>query len=151
MRVDSVWINPCPTYLYITAVKAVVWNNGTLLIWIKFLSIWGMLQTQKSTMKEFTEVAGSVTSFAGSVIFFCPTWISCLEAWFEAFWEILWNHFHPERVVSFKERAERGWKSGARSLSWKSGWKPCTLATTRSWIYPKTFFRFRERSNWKFP
>ena len=94
---------------------------------------------------------GNVTSFAGNVNLLLPSWISWPWAWFEAFWEILWNHFHPERVVSFKERAERGWKSGARSLSWKSGWKPCTLATTRSWIYPKTFFRFRERSNWKFP
>ena len=101
--------------------------------------------------KVTTNVPGGVTSFAGRVNFFCPSWISCIGAWFERFWDILWHHFHPERVVSFKERAERGWKSGARSLSWKSGWKPCTLATTRSWIYPKTFFRFRERSNWKFP
>ena len=33
---------------------------------------------------------------------------------------------HPERVVSFKKEAERGWKSGVTSLSWKSGWKPWT-------------------------
>ena len=29
-------------------------------------------------------------------------------------------------VLSFKKEAERGWKSWARSLSWKSGWKPST-------------------------
>ena len=43
--------------------------------------------------------------------------------------------FTPERMVSFKERAERGWKSGARSLPWKSGWNPCTLATSRRWTF----------------
>jgi len=105
----------------------------------------------KSKMKEFTNVTIPVTSSAIQVNLLLPSWISWPWAWFEAFSQIFSNHFHPERVVSFKERAERGWKSGARSLSWKSGWKPCTLATTRSWIYPKTFFRFRERSNWKFP
>ena len=41
-------------------------------------------------MKEFTNVAGSVTSFAGSVNFFCPSWISCPGAWFERFSDILW-------------------------------------------------------------
>ena len=102
-------------------------------------------------MKEFTNVAGNVTSFAGNVNLFCPSWISCPGAWFERFSDILWHHFHPKRVVSFKERTERGWKSGARSLSWKSGWNPCTSVTTRRWIYPKTFFRFQERAIWKFP
>ena len=90
-------------------------------------------------MKEFTNVAGRVTSFAGRVNFFCPSWISCTGAWFEAFWDILWHYFHPERVVSLKERAERGWKSGERSLSWKSGWNPCTFATSRRWTYPNLF------------
>ena len=105
----------------------------------------------KSKMKEFTNVTIHVTSFAVHVNLLFPSWISCQGAWFEAFWDILWHHFHPERVVSFKERAERGWKSGARSLSWKSGWNPCTLATTRRWNYPKTFFRFQERAVWKCP
>ena len=85
-------------------------------------------------MKEFTNVAGRVTSFAGRVNFFCPSWISCIGAWFERLSEIFWNHFHPERVVSFKERAERGWKIGASSLSWKSEWNPCTLATNLEWL-----------------
>ena len=102
-------------------------------------------------MKDFTNVTGSVTSFAGSVNFFCPSWISCIGAWFERFPDISRHHFHHERVVSFKERAERGWKSGARSLSWKSGWNPCSLATSRRWTTPKHFFCFRERAIWKFP
>ena len=79
-------------------------------------------------MKEFTNVAGNVTSFAGNVNLFCPSWISWPGAWFERFSDIFRHHFHPQRVVSFRERAERGWKSGARSLSWKIGWNPCTLA-----------------------
>ena len=81
-------------------------------------------------MKEFTNVTIHVTSSAIHVNLLFPSWISCQGAWFERFPEISRNHFHPERVVSFKERAERGWKSGARSLSWKSGWNPCTLAAT---------------------
>ena len=91
-------------------------------------------------MKEFTNVAGRVTSFAGRVNFLFPSWISCLGAWFETFWDILWHHFHPDRVVSFKESAERGWKSGGRSLSLKSGWNPCTWAVFGRWTYSKTFF-----------
>ena len=35
------------------------------------------IQQRKSKMKEFTNVAGRVTSFAGRVNFFCPSWISC--------------------------------------------------------------------------
>ena len=34
-------------------------------------------------MKEFTNVAGNVTSFAGNVNFLFPSWISCTGAWFE--------------------------------------------------------------------
>ena len=36
-------------------------------------------------MKEFTNVAGRVTSFAGCVNLFCPSWISCIftpKEWF---------------------------------------------------------------------
>ena len=58
-------------------------------------------------MKDFTNVGGNVTSFAGNVNFLLPSWISWPGAWFERFPEISRNHFHPERVVSFKERAER--------------------------------------------
>ena len=100
-------------------------------------------------MKEFTNVGGNVTSFAGNVNLLFPSWISCQGAWFEAFWEILWNHFHPERVVSFKERAERGWKSGARSLSWKSGWKPSTIREFWHQRISGSFFRFRDIAIWK--
>ena len=66
-----------------------------------------------------------------------------LRGLFSGFSDTIRNQDHPKRVVSFKERAQRGWKSGARWLSWKSGWKPYTLATTRRWNYPNTFFRFR--------
>ena len=58
-------------------------------------------------MKEFTNVAGGVTSFAGGVNLFCPSWISWPGAWFERFWDILWHHFHPERVVSFKKKGRK--------------------------------------------
>ena len=46
---------------------------------------------------------------------------------FWPFCEKLWTVEHPERVVSFKKEAERGWKSGVTLLSWKSGWKPWTI------------------------
>ena len=70
-------------------------------------------------MKEFTNVAGNVTSFAGNVNFLFPSWISCTGAWFEGFGEILRNTFHPERVVSFKERF---WEPLAESSSEGIGW-----------------------------
>ena len=72
-------------------------------------------------------------------------------ACFECFSDIFKHHLHPERVVFFQEMAERGWKSGARSLSWESGWNPCILAVFGRWTYPKTFFRFRERVIWCLP
>ena len=46
---------------------------------------------------------------------------------FWPFCEKLWTVEHPERVVSFKKEAERAWKSGVTSLSWKSGWKAWTI------------------------
>ena len=36
---------------------------------------------------------------------------------------------YPKRLVSFKERAERGWKSGVRSLSWVQ-WLPPGVGPT---------------------
>ena len=51
---------------------------------------------------------------------------------------------YPKRLVSFKERAERGWKSGARSLSWKSGWKPSTIREFWHQRISGSFFRFRD-------
>ena len=68
----------------------------------------------KSKMKEFTNVTIPVTSSAIHVNFLVPSWISWPGAWFERLPDISGHHFHPERVVSFKEMAERGWKSGAR-------------------------------------
>ena len=64
-------------------------------------------------------------------------------------WRVLGNFVRTlTPLISFKEKAAKGWKSGARSLSWKTEWNPCTLATYRRWTYPKTFFRFRERVAW---
>ena len=56
---------------------------------------------------------------------------------------------HPEKVPSFKKEAERGWKSGARSLSWKSDWKP---SISRSFCAIGTyciFFRLEVTAVWK--
>ena len=104
----------------------------------------------KSKMKEFTNVTGPVTSFAGRVNLLLPSWISWPWAWFERLSDIFRHHFHPERVVSFKKRAERGWKSGARSLSWKSGWKPSTIREFWHQRISGSFFRFRDTAIWKF-
>ena len=68
----------------------------------------------------------SALVFAGTVNFFFPTWRVVPGGIFWPFCEKLWTVEHPERVVSFKKEAERGWKSGVTSLSWKSGWKPWT-------------------------
>ena len=106
---------------------------------------------KKEQNERFQKFYVSADVFFGTKIFLFSTWIYVTGAYYEGFSEIFWNQKHPERLVSFKERAERGWKSGVRSLSWKSGWNPFTLASTRRWIYPKTFFRFRERAIWKFP
>ena len=72
------------------------------------------------------------------------------------FWTFFRNHRkpgtpwkHPEKAVSFKKRAERGWKSGARSLSWKSGWKPSTIREFWHQRIFGSFFRFRDTAIWK--
>ena len=44
----------------------------------------------KSKMKEYTNSSGNVTSFA--VNFRFPSWKLHTGAWFEGFWEILWEH-----------------------------------------------------------
>ena len=100
-------------------------------------------------MKEFTNVTIPVTSSAIQVNLLVPSWISWPEAWFERFPDISGHHFHPKRVVSFKERAERGWKSGARSLSWKSGWKPSMIREFWHQRISGSFFRFRDIAIWK--
>ena len=55
-----------------------------------------------------------------------------------------------EKVPSFMKEAERGWKSGARSLSWKSGWKPSTIREFWHQRISGSFFRFRDTAIWKF-
>ena len=58
--------------------------------------------------------------------FFFAWWIRVPGACFGPKWPNLAQLEHPKKVPSFKKEAERGWKSWARSLSWKSGWKPST-------------------------
>ena len=90
-------------------------------------------------------------------------WVACkfLFSYMEKcigaiFWTFFRNHRkpgtpwkHPEKAVSFKKRAERGWKSGARSLSWKSGWKPSTIREFWHQRIFGSFFRFRDTAIWK--
>ena len=69
---------------------------------------------------------------------------------FWPFCEKLWTVEHPERVVSFKKEAERGWKSGVTSLSWKSGWKPWTIRKFWHQRILKILFLLRDTAIWKF-
>ena len=62
----------------------------------------------KSKMKEFTNVTGPVTSFAGRVNLLLPSWISWPWAWFEAFSQIFSNHFHPEKWFLSKKGPKEG-------------------------------------------
>ena len=95
-------------------------------------------------MKEFTNVTIHVTSFAVHVNLLFPSWISCQGAWFEAFWDILWEWF-----LSKKEPKE-GERVGARSLSWKSGWNTCTISCLSALDLPKNFFPFPRMGHLKF-
>ena len=79
---------------------------------------------------------------------FFPTWRSVPGAYSEPFCEKLWNQEHPEKVVSLKKEAERGWKSGATPLSWKSGWKPSTRREFWAQRGFGSFFRFRDMAVW---
>ena len=56
--------------------------------------------------------------------FLFPWWKGVLGACSGPKWPPMAPLEHPEKVLSFMKEAERGWKSGARSLSWKSEWKP---------------------------
>ena len=86
---------------------------------------------------------------AGLVNFFSPWWKGVLGACSGPKWPTLAHLEHPEKVLSFKKEAERGWKSGARSLSWKSDWKP---SISRSFCAIGTyciFFRLEVTAVWK--
>ena len=85
----------------------------------------------------------------GLVNFFSPWWKGVLGACSGPKWPTLAHLEHPEKVLSFKKEAERGWKSGARSLSWKSDWKP---SISRSFCAIGTyciFFRLEVTAVWK--
>ena len=86
---------------------------------------------------------------AGLVNFFSPWWKGVPGACSGPKWPTLAHLEHPEKVLSFKKEAERGWKSGARSLSWKSDWKP---SISRSFCAIGTyciFFRLEVTAVWK--
>ena len=86
---------------------------------------------------------------AGLVNFFSPWWKGVLGACSGPKWPPTAPLEHPEKVLSFKKEAERGWKSGARSLSWKSDWKP---SISRSFCAIGTyciFFRLEVTAVWK--
>ena len=81
--------------------------------------------------------------------FLFPWWKGVLGACSGPKWPPTAPLEHPEKVLSFKKEAERGWKSGARSLSWKSDWKP---SISRSFCAIGTyciFFRLEVTAVWK--
>ena len=96
----------------------------------------------KRKMKDFTNFALPRN---------CKFSFSCLDICHGGkLWTFFRYHEHPKRVVSFKERDKRGWKSSARSLSWKSGWKPSTIRELWHQRISGSFFRFRDTAIWKF-
>ena len=76
-------------------------------------------------------------------------WKGSLGACFGPKWPTLAHLEHPEKVPSFTKEAERGWKSGARSLSWKSGWKPSTIREFWRQRICGSFFRLEVTAVWK--
>ena len=58
-------------------------------------------------MKEFTKSAGTRSILPGQQIFFLLPGYHAQGHDLNVFSEIFCKHFHPKRVVSFKERAER--------------------------------------------
>ena len=89
-------------------------------------------------MKEWNErvhkFCSSVLFFAGTANFFFPTWRGVLGAYTDKRHTVThtWN-------TPLKE-AERGWKSGATPLSWKSGWRPSTRREFEPSGAPVAFF-----------
>ena len=75
----------------------------------------------KSQNERVHKFCSSALVFAGTAILFFPTWKNVSGPYSERFSEIIGNRKHPENTLKrrfpSKKRAERGWKSGARSLS----------------------------------
>jgi len=91
--------------------------------------------------------------FCRNCNFFLPAWKNVPGAYSERFSDIIGHREHPENTLKrrflSKKRAERGWKSGARSLSWKSGWKPSTIREFWHQRIFGSFFCFRDTAIWK--
>ena len=76
-------------------------------------------------------------------------WKGSLGACFGPKWPPVGPFGPHEKVPSFMKEAERGWKSGARSLSWKSGWKPSTIREFWRQRICGSFFRLEVTAVWK--
>ena len=65
-------------------------------------------------------------TMGGQVNFFFPTWKVVPGAYSDQRQTVpdTWNT--PKKWFFWPKEAERGWKSGATPLSWKSRWKPST-------------------------
>ena len=90
--------------------------------------------------------------FCRNCNFFFPAWKNVPGAYSERFSDIIGHREHPENTLKrrflSKKRAERGWKSGARSLSWKSGWKPSTIREFWHQRISGSFFRLEVTAVW---
>jgi len=95
-----------------------------------------------------SQILQHIPHFWCAVNFFFPWWRNVPGAYSEPLLEIIGNREHPKKVVSFKKEAERGWKSGARSLSWKSGWKPSTIREFWHQRISGSFFRLEVTAVW---
>ena len=63
-------------------------------------------------------------------------------------WQIRKSFFLAKLGHQSRKRAERGWKSEAGPLSWKSGWKPSTRREFWAQRGSGSFFRFRDMAVW---
>ena len=59
-------------------------------------------------MKEFTNVTGRVTSFAGCVKFFFPSWISCIADDLNVFQKFPETIFTPKEWFLSKKEPKEG-------------------------------------------
>ena len=91
-------------------------------------------------MKEFTKVAGSVTSFAGS---FCPSWICNPQGHelnvFMTFYDTI---FTPKRWFLSKKGPKEGERVAPGHFHERVGETPVHWLPPGVGITQKTFFRF---------
>ena len=83
-------------------------------------------------------------NLAGTVDFLFPSWISRTGAEFEHFSDIF-RHQVPQKIGFFQRKGRK------RTKEWREVTFMSTMATSRRWTYPNTFFRFQKRAILKFP